>query len=83
MVLGAGKVMSGMSICVSETGAEGTWTKVAATPDDHAATRTSQGTSFDLQSQPGRYVRIGIESKGKPVRIGEIRIWGWPLDTNR
>lgn len=33
---------------------------------------------FDLAEATGRFVRLEIETTGQTVRLGEVRIWGWP-----
>ena len=41
--------------------------------------RTPSGELFfDLSGHTGRFVRLEIASAGKVVRMGEVRIWGWP-----
>ena len=35
---------------------------------------------FDLAEATDRFVRLEIETTGQTVRLGEVRIWGWPVE---
>lgn len=60
----------------------------SAKPDGQRLVATMLGTGqvrtpnnelyFDLQQAEGRYVRLEITTSGKVVRMGEVRVWGWP-----
>jgi hypothetical protein len=66
---------------VSQTGQEGSWEATGSTdgtwkPDQ----RTADGQAFlDLGGRTARYIKLEITTKGEGVRMGEVRLWGWPV----
>ena len=68
-----------MTLFVSQTGRDDSWLRLAHSPDDHATAIARDEMSFDLQRGAGRYLRVRIHTSGKPVVLGEVRVWGWPL----
>jgi hypothetical protein len=42
--------------------------------------RTADGQAFlDLGGRTARYIKLEITTKGEGVRMGEVRLWGWPV----
>lgn len=67
---------------VSATGADGSWQAVSQSdtprkPEQLAADGT---TYLGLGNQTARFVRLEISTGGEGVRLGEVRLWGWPAD---
>lgn len=67
---------------VSETGEDGSWREAstAAVPRPEDQLTADGATYMDLGGVAARFVRLEITTGGEGVRMGEVRIWGWPVD---
>jgi len=71
-----------MVALVSKTGEDGTWEQVASVDAPRADEQSSYDGAafFDLQGTIGRYVRLEIDTGGEGVRMGEVKVFGWPVE---
>lgn len=70
-----------VAVLVSETGQEGSWQPLAsvAAPRREGETTPDKGAFFDLRGTKGRYVRLDIQTGGEGIRMGEVKVFGWPV----
>jgi hypothetical protein len=66
---------------VSVTGADGSWQAVSQADAPRLSEQlAADGTTYlGLGNQTARYVRLEIGTGGEAVRLGEVRLWGWPV----
>ncbi|NLC58994.1 MAG: DUF4091 domain-containing protein [Armatimonadetes bacterium] len=68
-----------LRVSVSPTGADGTWQQTAELrPLGEAPRGFDGGVYADLADARARFVRFEIETGGQAVRLGEVRLFGWP-----
>jgi hypothetical protein len=67
-----------VAVYVDDTGDVGASQPAATMPGTDPIVSPDDELYFDLAGATGQFVRLEIETTGQTVRLGEVRIWGWP-----
>ena len=72
-----------IAVSVSETGKEGSWREVDRVGIRPGTTRLTweDSIAFDLSGNAGRFVRFTIDTGTSRCAVGEIRIFGGPIES--
>ncbi|MGM0491660.1 MAG: sugar-binding protein [Armatimonadota bacterium] len=70
----------GVTVWISTGDGEDDWRQVDANSGADPRLGWQDDLAFDLGDEVAQRVRFEVDSAKEPVRLGEVRIWGWPTE---